>query len=412
MNSLPAMQRKENRSTFLHPDERNLIVHVPSMLPDEEHPYWGIFMRAHIDCAQSAGFSGMCYYAHALSAQNLRHVARQEHVMRESDFDGSAYEELRRCYKRQLGWQIFALKDFLSWVSSARERITLLHAHGSVWAGIWCAIAGRRYNIPVLVTEHSSGFPRQSYPYATRRVVRLVLPRVTALLPVTKNLGAHLRQYAPLVPQHVVPNCVNHRRFAPAPLPRPLEPLRILYVGSFVQVKRVDLLLQACAILRRTRSIRLRLVGTGPLREQLQRQAAQLGLEGCTTFVGQLSPSAVRDEMRAAHLVALSSEWESQPCVLIEAMLSGRPVVAPEVGGIPEMVHSDSGVLFEAGSSEDLARAMEQIAQSLSGFDPQATAGCARQGHSYESVGRQLGDLYQRYASLSTATLARGHNAA
>ncbi|MEW6530040.1 MAG: glycosyltransferase [Thermodesulfobacteriota bacterium] len=371
---------------------------MPNQLPDEELPYGGVFTEAHIESVIPFVPDQVVYYAYTLAPETLKELQNKEDLIRPVKRGSGQYRKIVRRYVKRQGWQVRGFFDFIRWVKANRRRIRLLHAHGTVWAGIWSVVAGNILKIPVVLSEYSSGYPQQTYPWALRRIFPVVLPRLNAIFPVTENLGSFIREYAPQVPQRVVQNCIDTEFFRPRPLP-PAGPVRILYVGSLEPVKRVDLLLRACARLAERRDLQVRLGGIGPLLQPMKDMAASLGLASRVGFLGYLSRERVREEMAQCHVLVLSSEWESQPCVLIEAMLSGRPVVAPRVGGVPEMVTEQTGRLFEVGNEDQLAHALEDVLARLPSWQPEAIAATCRDRYSYETVGKLLARLYQQYAT-------------
>jgi glycosyltransferase involved in cell wall biosynthesis len=112
----------------------------------------------------------------------------------------------------------------------------------------------------------------------------------------------------------------------------------LLWVGRMVQVKAVDVLLQACSLLRGgEKKFELYLVGDGPLRAALQRQVDTQCLGSCVKFVEAQPHDTLADWYRAADLTVLCSRSEGIPNVLRESLACGRPFVATAVGGIPEI---------------------------------------------------------------------------
>ncbi len=376
---------------------KRFVLQVPSMLPDEARPYWGIFMRAHMESAISVQVPIVSYYGYSLPAEEFSKIKTETKTFENVPSKWGTYPEVRQKNRHQIGWQIIGFLKFYQWVKKHRKQIHLIHAHGVAWGGIWSIVAGRRFKIPVIVTEHSSAFPRNTHPGILKKLFRFVLPKADALLPVTKNLGGFLKNYAPKVPQYYVPNCVDARLFSPSPIPISQEPLKLLYVGSFVEVKHVDLLLKACAEVNKQTSIHLTLVGTGPLKNQLEKLSGELGIKENIRFAGHLPSEKVQEKMKNAHLLVLSSKWESQPCVLIEAMLSGRPVVAPDVGGVGEMITKESGELFEAENQGDLVRAINRVIDHISSYNPELISSECHEKHSFEKVGNQLKDIYTQF---------------
>jgi glycosyltransferase involved in cell wall biosynthesis len=152
---------------------------------------------------------------------------------------------------------------------------------------------------------------------------------------------------------------------------------RLLFVGRLAAIKGVVLLLQAVAALKdRHPDLRLTLVGEGPEAAALKARAADLGVAEIVVFTGYLGPEGVAEELARADLFVLPSFAEGVPVVLMEAMAAGRPVIAPHVAGVPELVEDGvSGFLAAPG---DLQGLIGQIEAILS--DPARAAAMGRAG--------------------------------
>jgi glycosyltransferase involved in cell wall biosynthesis len=125
-----------------------------------------------------------------------------------------------------------------------------------------------------------------------------------------------------------------------------------IFVGRLSIEKGVDVLLSA---LSRAGDPPFRIVGDGPARSALERMAHDLRLER-TTFVGWRTPDVVVDLLADARYVALPSVWEENaPLVALEALAVGRPLIVSDIGGLPELVESGSGVVTRRGDPDDLA---------------------------------------------------------
>jgi glycosyltransferase involved in cell wall biosynthesis len=142
----------------------------------------------------------------------------------------------------------------------------------------------------------------------------------------------------------------------------------ILYVGKLNEKKGVSYLLQAFhAIAQDQPDYHLMIVGTGLLESALKRETKRLNLESRVTFAGQQGKEAVRNYFQAADLVVVPSiidstgETEGLPVVLLEALASGKPVVATRVAGAPDViVDGHNGFLAEPKNTGDLAVKMVQ----------------------------------------------------
>ena len=127
-------------------------------------------------------------------------------------------------------------------------------------------------------------------------------------------------------------------------------------VGRLMPVKGVEIFLQAARMLKdRGRSAKFLVAGDGPLASALQSLAREIGLADDVRFLGHRKDS--HDILGLLDLFVLPSLSEGIPLVLLEALALSRPVVATNVGGIPEVVEDGrSGVLVPAGRPDELAR--------------------------------------------------------
>jgi teichuronic acid biosynthesis glycosyltransferase TuaC len=129
----------------------------------------------------------------------------------------------------------------------------------------------------------------------------------------------------------------------------PADARIILYVGRFLATKGLRELLQAFENLAaKDTSVRLVLIGDGVMREELQARVAASNSRAGILMPGPMQPDAIAEWVGAADLLCLPSYSEGYPNAVLEALASGRPVVASDVGGIPEMVNGHNGRLVPA----------------------------------------------------------------
>ena len=129
----------------------------------------------------------------------------------------------------------------------------------------------------------------------------------------------------------------------------------IVMVGRLDPQKAPNYLIEAFAqVLKQSPKTLLLLVGEGELHASLQTQTQKLGITHQVRFLG--SREDVPEILKIADIFALSSLWEGLGRAMTEAMLLGKPVVVPNIYGIPEIVHQhDTGLLFPAGNVQQLA---------------------------------------------------------
>jgi glycosyltransferase involved in cell wall biosynthesis len=164
----------------------------------------------------------------------------------------------------------------------------------------------------------------------------------------------------------LLPHGVDLGRFRPAPEPTQ-TPLTLLAVGRLVPKKGFDVLVDAATQLRRP--FRLRIVGDGPERDRLSAQIGAAGLVERVTLEAPLTHVELPAAYRAAHVVVVpsvrdaSGDRDGLPNVVLEALASGRAVVASDVSAIGTAVHhEETGLLSEPGDACALAAAIERAA--------------------------------------------------
>jgi glycosyltransferase involved in cell wall biosynthesis len=155
------------------------------------------------------------------------------------------------------------------------------------------------------------------------------------------------------VPVRIIPNGLGPEDFA-AHQPNP-DASDFLFVGELRHLKGVDVLLHAVKRLKSERAISAVIVGAGPDAEQFKALAETLGVGDCVTFPGAMP---AREAFAMGRVLVVPSRAESLPYIVLEGGAAGLPVVATDVGGIPEIVAGTSIRLTPAGDAAALADAM------------------------------------------------------
>lgn len=184
--------------------------------------------------------------------------------------------------------------------------------------------------------------------------VRALSKRVT-LVTLAERYGARLiRLGAPADRVRVIPP-----PYDPRAIPRPGDRGRdVLFLGRLTQEKGADLLLEAFA--RLAPPTRLVLAGDGPLRSALAARARALGVADRVVLPGFLDVTRKRAALEGAAVLALPSRDEAVPVAILEALAAGVPVVATEVGAVPETV-GRAGIVVPRGDREALTAALTAV---------------------------------------------------
>jgi colanic acid/amylovoran biosynthesis glycosyltransferase len=165
---------------------------------------------------------------------------------------------------------------------------------------------------------------------------------------------------------HVVHSGADTGLFTPREAREPGAPIRIGSLGRMVEKKGFDLLMDACRMLKiQDMPFILELAGDGPLKQDMVTRAYLKGLGKETVFLGAMSHDKVADWLRDLDVFVLAcrkgrkGDMDGIPVVLMEAMLSGVPVVSTRVSGVPELIQDGvTGWLAERPDAMGLATAL------------------------------------------------------
>ncbi len=250
--------------------------------------------------------------------------------------------------------------------------------------------------IPVASIAQGSDIHQYLQMPARRRVILKHLPEAGAVITRSADLGRILKDADfPSEKLHTIYNGVDLSNFRPhdpaIDPPIPPSPRLILFVGNFYPVKNPLLLIRAVAQLQNPHPVSLIMIGGGPLEKTCRNLIAELNLTSRVLLAGRKTADEIAPLMRAADLLALPSQNEGVPNVILEAFASGTPVVASHVGGIPEVLnHPSLGRTFPPG---DLPALVAALAEQLSTPRDSAAIRAHGQRFSWPASAAQYRDL-------------------
>jgi glycosyltransferase involved in cell wall biosynthesis len=298
-----------------------------------------------------------------------------------------------------LGWPfIRRLADRLH----LQRQFDLIHAHFMYPDGVVAARLARRFQIPVVVTEHTSWGRTFDAHAAVKAQVLRALPVVRLVLPVSTSLQRDIvHAVGDLVECRVLPNVVDEATFTPGETAGAWDPHQLLFVGLIRHVKGLDILVRAFSALAAKRpQLRLLVVGGAFYRsyqrdeEAVRRLVVQLGVEGRIQFAGQSSPAEVAEAMRRSALLVVPSRRETFSAVTAEAIACGTPVVATRCGGPEEIITPETGCLVQVEDPGDLASGIERVLDRRPTFDPRRLHEDIVARFGTVAIGRRLEAIY------------------
>jgi glycosyltransferase involved in cell wall biosynthesis len=242
-------------------------------------------------------------------------------------------------------------------------------AFAGVPAGVMSYALKAATGLPYLVSLQGPDVPghearhKHLYP-VLRPLLRNVWLNAGAVTAISQDHQRRAQETTPGLTMPIIHNGVDTNRFHPAEEPRAGPDVALLCVGRLIELKGQQHVLRAVAELRAHCSvpIHLTLVGTGDAEDALRVLARDLGLSDLVTFSGFVPFETIPAVYRQADVFALASDNEGMSLGLLEAMASGLPVVATNVGGTAELVQEGvNGFVVPRSDVPALAAALEAL---------------------------------------------------
>jgi L-malate glycosyltransferase len=243
--------------------------------------------------------------------------------------------------------------------------IHVIHAHYAIPHATAAILARDMAQVkprPVVVTTlHGTDVTLVGLNRAYLRTTQYSVENSDLVTAVSKYLADYTRQEMGVRRQiQVIPNAVDHNRFYPRENPQlrlryahPDEKL-LLHISNFRPIKRIEDVIRIFAKVSEKVGSRLLMVGDGPERSSAFELASELGISGRVAFLGSFP--RIEELLAVCDLFLLPSIAESFGLAALEAMASGVPVIASNIGGIPEVVQDGvNGFLFNTYDVDGMA---------------------------------------------------------
>jgi glycosyltransferase involved in cell wall biosynthesis len=223
----------------------------------------------------------------------------------------------------------------------AKNKPDIVHCHGAK-GGLYGRLAGRRISVPSIYTPHGGSlhYDWGMSPGSIYLAAEAYMRRVgNGLIFVCEHEKKLFDQKVGIggKPFRIIYNGLWPEEVSEAP--PAAGAADILYIGELRKLKGADILLQAIASVRRTLPVTALIVGDGEDRAEFEAMSKNLGLADCVTFAGAMP---ARDALPKGRLFVMPSRAESFPYAVLEACAASKPIVASNVGGIPEALPAAS----------------------------------------------------------------------
>lgn len=356
------------------------ILVFTSLYPNNIWPHHGVFVKERITRLAGLPESDLKVFAPVPYFPNLKINPRWKYsqISKREFIEGLEVSHPRYFTIPKVGMPAYGYLMALSLLPTIRRierefNFDVIDSHYVYPDGFAAVILGRMLRKPVVITARGTDINLFAGFITIRPLLSYCLRRADALIAVCQALSNAMADLGVSREKiQVIPNGVDTLKFHPidrkearVSLGLPQDKKIILSVGGLVERKGFEILIRAMRALRdehNKRAVSLVIAGEGPNRSQLEELIDSLGLVSSVTLIGDIPHNELYRWYSAADLFCLASSREGWPNVILESLACGTPVVATNIGGIPEIITSSQlGLLCE----RDERSFANQIAQAL-----------------------------------------------
>ena len=380
------------------------ILFIPSWYPSSDAPLSGTFFREQAEMFTEVGHKVGVLHArfhHLPSATWLKGPSRPITMTEENNlavvraskrlFQPGPLHNIPTVYRSFVrSHEKLALKMYDAY-KTVHGPPDIIHAKATMWGAILAKAIAEREKIPYIVTAHSSIFGRDIVGPREQITATSTLKSANRLLSVSTTLANDLERILGIQASNftTVPNMIDVEKFPYTPLPKN-DTFTFGYMANLVEDKGHETLLKA---FKNITNAKLLLAGEGPLQRQLEELTAAYGMNDRVEFVGVIPREQACEFFQAVDAFVHPSRYETFGIVLIEALSTGRPVIATRCGGPNDIVRDEDGILVDVDDVDGLAEAMRSMIDME--WDTKIMRDGVESRYTKSAIRTQLLDVYE-----------------
>lgn len=379
------------------------VLFLSAWYPNREDQMFGLFVRKHAE-AVARKANVFTLYLCADGAINKTEIVEQETNGVKEIYVYYPFIDipLIRPLTKTL-YYIYSYSKGYKYFSEKYGRQDVTQANILTRSGVLAYWMKLRHGIPYVIVEHWSRYLPQnnSYKGTFRKIMtRLSVRKANYVLAVTENLREAMQSHGLRNKNFgLINNVVDDFFYDNEPKANLCAmKFQFIYISCFDErPKNVLGLLNGIKALSQKRDdFELTLVGTGKDWKQATDYASKIGLsDEIVHFVGEKSPQEVKEYLTLSDAMLLFSNYENAPVVISEALAIGIPVIATNVGGIPEMINEECGILIQPKDEVALINAMDSMICNKQKYNAKKIQKNAEK-YRYENVANFLIDIYNK----------------
>lgn len=352
------------------------VMFIPSWYDNDRNKVHGSFFREQATKLQEAGVKITVAYNEIWPLTLIGKIKEKSglYFNIEKGLRTYRYKNYNFIPKHPLMFNIFdkRMEKLYKEIVKKEGKVDIIHAQSSLWGGISASYIAKKYNIPLVITEHSSikrgKYVRESY---YKRIVDSY-KSADAIIAVGNGLKNEIKELTNRSDIKVIGNLVDLSLFDIRDIKDNKDEFIFFSLAFLEGEKGFDTLIKSFSRKFKNKKARLIIGGDGSQREWLEDIAKSENIENQVTFVGALSRDEVSKYMNKCDAFVLASRYETFGVVYIEALASGKPVIGTFNGGAEDIINENVGILTEIDNVDKLSDAMEYIEKNYKKYNKES----------------------------------------
>lgn len=341
------------------------IMVIPSWYSSKANKVHGSFFKEQFKALQNDGEKISVAYNEIWSITKLGKIKEKRKInfQVEDNLRTYRYKDYNYFPKNPMMFRSFnkRIDKLYKEIVKKEGKVDIIHAHSCFWGGIAAAYISKKYNIPLVITEHSSlkyaKYAKDSY----KQYIFDAYKEADILISVGTGLKKEISEYVDRDIM-VIPNMVDLNLFY---IDNNKNKKFTFFSCAFLEEgKGMGDLIKAFSMAFKGQDVILNIGGDGSTKNSLEELAKEINIDEQVNFLGALSREQVSEEMRKCDAFALPSEHETFGVVYIEALACGKPVIGANNGGAEDIIEEYNGIIANKNDVDSIKDALIEIKEN------------------------------------------------
>ena len=379
------------------------VLVIPSAYPTEDKPLSSIFYKEQSMALQEKGIKVGVIYSETrnLGCINIKNIKRNY-------FQVNKYIEDKIITYRKHGWNIYTMRGKVGinlWIKQTCElyekyietegKPDIIHAHSGLYGGIAAATIKKKYGIPYVITEHSSGILKDIIRRHDIDLINETYNDADALISVGTSLKNAMNKYTDN-DITVIPNIVDVERFSLKDN-KAKSSFTFITICNLKESKGLKELIEAFALeFKADKNVKLNIIGDGEYKDTLINIIESFDVKSQIKLLGQIGREDIAKYIKNSSAFVLPSWYETFGISYIEALACGLPIITTNCGGPEDFFNEDLGYMIPLNNLEELRKALRKMVNNINEFNSENIREFVKSKFSKEIIVKQIEEVYEK----------------